>query len=75
MGLLAGAAQPQTITTVAGGTEGDGGQATGASFREITSAHHKKCIKEHPDRSSLPDAGERFKAIQESYELLKDPEL
>lgn len=44
-----------------------------ASFRDIKIAHNKKSISEHPDKSSLPDADARFKAIQEAYECLKDP--
>lgn len=45
-----------------------------ATSQDIKRAHRKLARKYHPDVSELPDAEERFKEIQEAYEVLKDPE-
>jgi len=41
---------------------------------EIKKAYRKLSRKYHPDVSKLPDATEKFKALGEAYEVLKDPE-
>ena len=44
-----------------------------ASPEEITKAYRKLAMQYHPDRNSDSSAEERFKEIQNAYEILKDP--
>src|SRR3990167_8497706 len=41
---------------------------------EIKLAYRKLARKYHPDVSKEKDAEEKFKGVQEAYEVLKDPE-
>ncbi|MCH7811965.1 MAG: molecular chaperone DnaJ, partial [Chloroflexi bacterium] len=41
---------------------------------EIKKAFRRLAMKYHPDRNRSRDAGERFKAINEAYEVLSDPD-
>ena len=50
------------------------GVAEGATTDEIKSAYRKLARKYHPDVSKESDAEERFKAINEAHEVLKDDE-
>ncbi|MFO1436370.1 MAG: DnaJ C-terminal domain-containing protein [Gammaproteobacteria bacterium] len=50
------------------------GVARGASQDDIKRAYRKLAKKYHPDVSKEPHAEERFKELQEAYEVLKDPE-
>lgn len=50
------------------------GVAKDATEDEIKRAYRKLARKYHPDVSKEPDAEERFKALGEAYEVLKDPE-
>jgi len=50
------------------------GVARGASQDEIKRAYRKLARKYHPDVSKEKDAEEKFKELQEAYEVLKDPE-
>lgn len=45
-----------------------------ATQKEIQAAYRKLARKVHPDVNKEPDAEESFKAINEAYEVLKDPE-
>ena len=50
------------------------GVARGATQDEIKRSYRKLARKYHPDVSKQSDAEERFKALGEAYEVLKDPE-
>jgi curved DNA-binding protein CbpA len=51
------------------------GLPTEASQDDIRKAHRKLVRQEHPDANSQdPQAEERFKQIQQAYEVLSDPE-
>lgn len=45
-----------------------------ASDAEIKRAFRRLARELHPDVSDLPDAGERFRALAEAYEVLSNPE-
>jgi len=46
----------------------------GADEAAIKGAYRKLARKYHPDVSKVPDAEEKFKAVQEAYAVLKDKE-
>jgi curved DNA-binding protein len=50
------------------------GVARDASADDIKRAYRKLARKYHPDVSKEPNAEEKFKELQEAYEVLKDPE-
>ncbi|HHH36278.1 MAG TPA: J domain-containing protein [Gammaproteobacteria bacterium] len=50
------------------------GVAPDASQEDIKRAYRKLARKYHPDVSKEEDAEERFKEVNEAYEVLKDPE-
>jgi len=40
----------------------------------IKTAYRKKAAQFHPDRNPEPDAAAKFRAVQEAYENLADPD-
>ncbi len=50
------------------------GVSKSASAAEIKSAYRKLALKWHPDRNKEKDATEKFKEINEAYEVLSSPE-
>ena len=48
------------------------GVSRGASEDEIRKAHRRLVLKYHPDRNTESGTAERFKEIQEAYEVLSD---
>lgn len=50
------------------------GVSRSASEDEIRKAHRRLVLQYHPDRNTEPGAAERFKEIQEAYEVLSDRE-
>ncbi|MGC9399738.1 MAG: molecular chaperone DnaJ [Anaerolineae bacterium] len=50
------------------------GVSRSATQQEIKQAYRRLARKYHPDVNSNPDAEERFKEINEAYEVLSDPD-
>jgi curved DNA-binding protein CbpA len=48
------------------------GLKSDAKPADIKKAFRQKAALYHPDRSTAPDAAERFRAIQKAYEVLAD---
>ena len=50
------------------------GVASNATQEQIRMAYRQMARLNHPDINTAPDAGERFKEINEAYEILADTE-
>lgn len=50
------------------------GVSKDASETDIKKAFRKKAVEYHPDRNKSPDAAEKFKKVNEAYQVLSDPE-
>jgi DnaJ-class molecular chaperone len=48
------------------------GLTSSASLADVKKAFRQQAALHHPDRSSAPDAAQRFRAVQEAYEVLSD---
>lgn len=48
------------------------GLASAATLADIKKAFRQKASQYHPDRNTAPDAAQRFRAVQEAYEVLSD---
>ena len=50
------------------------GVSKDATEQEIKKAFRKKAVELHPDRNKAPDAAEKFKQLNEAYQVLSNPE-
>lgn len=50
------------------------GVSKDATDDQIKSAFRKKAMQYHPDRNKEPDAEEKFKEVNQAYEVLSDPD-
>ena len=50
------------------------GLASSAKLDEIKKAYRQKAAFYHPDRNNAEDAADKFRRVQEAYDVLIDPE-
>ena len=50
------------------------GLPSSASAADIKKAFRQRAAQTHPDRNPSPDAAQRFRAVQEAYDVLSDEE-
>ena len=50
------------------------GLSRNANSEEIKKAFRQQALKYHPDKNKDPDASDRFKEVNEAYQVLSDPE-
>jgi molecular chaperone DnaJ len=50
------------------------GAARDATPEDLKKAFRKQALKYHPDRNKAEDASERFKEVNEAYQVLSDPQ-
>lgn len=48
------------------------GLSSGATLADVKKAFRQKASAYHPDRNDAANAAERFRAVQEAYEVLSD---
>jgi len=49
------------------------GVRSSASWAEIKKAYRQLAARYHPDRSEAVDAAQRFRRVQQAYDVLSDP--
>ena len=49
------------------------GVSKSASAQELKKAYRKQALQWHPDRNKSAEASEKFKEINEAYEVLGNP--
>ena len=50
------------------------GLNSAATLADVKKAFRQKAAFYHPDRNAAADAAARFRAVQEAYDVLQDPE-
>lgn len=50
------------------------GLSSAAALADIKKAFRQKASFYHPDKNSAPDAAAQFRAVQEAYDVLSDPD-
>ncbi|MGB1749850.1 MAG: DnaJ domain-containing protein, partial [Dehalococcoidia bacterium] len=50
------------------------GVSRDATAEDLKKAFRKQALKYHPDRNKEEDASDRFKEVNEAYQVLSDPE-
>jgi DnaJ-class molecular chaperone len=50
------------------------GLSSSASLTDIKKAFRQRASQYHPDRNNDPQAPVRFRAVQEAYDVLSDPD-
>jgi len=50
------------------------GISSGATLADVKKAFRQQASLHHPDRNAHENAAQRFRAVQEAYEVLSDPE-
>ena len=50
------------------------GLSSAAALADIKKAFRQKASFYHPDKNSAPDAAAQFRAVQEAYDMLSDPD-
>lgn len=50
------------------------GLGSAATLADIKKAFRQKASLYHPDRNTAPEAPARFRAVQEAYDVLSDPD-
>lgn len=50
------------------------GLGSDATLADVKKAFRQKASLHHPDRNAAADAAQRFRAVQEAYEVLSDEE-
>ncbi|MBN8452131.1 DnaJ domain-containing protein [Accumulibacter sp.] len=49
------------------------GLASDATGEAVRTAYRRKALQFHPDRNAAPEASEKFREVQEAYDVLADP--
>jgi len=50
------------------------GLSSSATLADIKKAYRQQAALHHPDRNASPQAPMRFRAVQEAYDVLSDPQ-
>ncbi|MBL8394306.1 MAG: DnaJ domain-containing protein [Candidatus Accumulibacter sp.] len=49
------------------------GIASDAAGEAVRTAYRRKALQLHPDRNTAPEATDKFRDVQEAYDVLSDP--